>query len=1575
MQNLVPHFILENYAAGVYSGQMQVASLFVDISGFSAITNALSQHGSETAEVMADAMCRIFDPLVDAVYARGGFITTFAGDAFTALFPQAMQQVRQDTSQDIVAAHSLNALAAALAIQAHMVAQPVQETPYGRFPFAVKLGMGEGKTNWGILLPDAPGAKASYYFSGPAVESAAAAEHYAQPGNIVLSKEFAAALAGQVKTLPTGEDGCMRLLALNKSVELPEPAELSPARAWPCEEFFIPETILQREQRGELQNGEFRQVVSVFINLMGIHDSQDLAPFMQAVFVLQHQFGGYLTRVDFGDKGCNLLLFWGTPTSTEQDMESALQFTLALGEHTPGSYKAGITYYMVYAGLAGSARRCEWTCYGDGINLAARLMVAAPWGGIWLDERVANRAGCQFVIEKVGDYKFKGFAEAQPVYTLLEQGSVEFTEMFQGQMVGRQAELARLHEFIRPLFAPPGEKRFAGLLAVEGEPGLGKSRLVAEFLRSVSCVPLSNEDDGEKAWNGQNGIRSTLCQADPRVREPLNPFRYWLRRHFGQSTSESAARNKRAFGRIFDQLLAGLPDLDLQQELNRGRSFLGELIGLHWENSPYAELDPQGRYEITFSALKAFILAESLRCPLVLNVEDAHCLDDDSLAFIKRLVREVDAYPLAILATARSRLGNIPLFDELSYQRLELAPLKLQEVEELAQQLLGGTPHEALVALLDERAEGNPFFAEQILLYLREGGHLVRINGAWHLSERDLQDVLPADVRTVFTARLDCLDTDVKETVQAAAVLGREFDVQVLSHMLQDDPRLPDKLRRAEGEAIWKAISAMRYLFKHGLLRDAAYEMQLRSWRREMHYLAATALEHVYGQEHSVHYQEIAYHYESAYQQGLEKARQPACRYLQNAGQRAAAAYENAVALDFYSRALNLLNEVEDDSRYVLLLAREEMLHLMGERAAQAADLQALEGLTQSWQRPAEQADVHLRQARLASVTGDYAVAIEQAQAAAQKAQAAGQVNQEAAACLAWGEALWRQGSYAPAEERLKQALALARAAAQLEMETRVLHSLGSVAFHQSAYERASQHYQASLELAEALEKPALQARALLSLGNVALHQGHYPLAWRYYEQGLVFLRQVGDRMGEGKALNNLGVTSQRQGDYDAARDYYAQGLAIARQVNDRTIECMLLSNLGDVASDQGDYARARQDYSQSLEQARQMGNRQSEGIGLGSLGTVAHRQGDLAAADAYLQDSLTIFKQLGNRWAEAVGLNYLAAVDLSRGDTQAARAHFIQSLELARQLGDLHNQSRALDGLGRAALRQGEAQEATSYCQQSLELARQVGDRDGEGKTLHNLAQASLALGQLEQARSAFDQALALRQQLHQPQHAAEDLAGLAQTAWRCDDTAQARGYLDEMLSILAEFPALEGAENPFWAFLSAVHLLLALEDERGAPLLMQIQERLLAQGERLADEAAQRLFFEEVPENRALLAETLPGPTVGPAAVPGAPAAQPSAFQRLAQRMHTARIHRRVQRPSQPVQDSPPNQLAASLVRQESTPQRIAHLDAAGLEHLVQSALASAQSTPGTVIVIHIEQVSIENVHVSGNSQPEDK
>ena len=150
------------------------------------------------------------------------------------------------------------------------------------------------------------------------------------------------------------------------------------------------------------------------------------------------------------------------------------------------------------------------------------------------------------------------------------------------------------------------------------------------------------------------------CQADQTLRDPLNPFHYWLMRYFGQSHGQAEARNKRSFNRKLDDLVAETRDEALAMELDRTRSCLGALIGLHWPDSLYEELDAETRHENTLDGLKALIKAESRRQPIILHIEDAHWLDSDSAAFLERLTQDVDDFPIALVITMRPDPASSP---------------------------------------------------------------------------------------------------------------------------------------------------------------------------------------------------------------------------------------------------------------------------------------------------------------------------------------------------------------------------------------------------------------------------------------------------------------------------------------------------------------------------------------------------------------------------------------------------------------------------------------------------------------------------------------------------------------------------------------------------------------------------------------------------------------------------------------------------------------------------------------------------------------------------------------------------
>ena len=786
MHRLVSPFILEKLQTDDSAGRFQAYVLFVDVVGFSKMSNALAAHGQHGAEVLAGILRAVFDPLHRAVYSQAGFITTTAGDAFTAVFPVESdpQPVSSDTQPYSVGVAervgAKHALAAAWAIRTHMQAHDMQDTPYGTFPVAVKVGLTFGEVQWGILRSlngTQDTARAAYYFSGTAIDEAAGAESHARENDVVIGPAGIEIYSEFVRSEHV--DDYQRVLAIetalpsSDSVEIPDFSDPENGDRSGGQGLFFPQEVLALSAVGE-----FRESVNVFINLRGTPSAEQLQEFIRHVFQLQDKYGGVLNSVDFGDKGCKLLLFWGAPISHEKDVSRALDFLLELQEVSKISIRAGVTLRTGFAGFIGGDWHEEYTCFGYGVSLAARLMSGAPWESIWVDEPIGEVASSEFVVEYEEHFALKGFDEPQAAYVLLDRLQAKDATFYEGRMVGRFAELERLRSFVAPILNEDNKLRFAGMLVVSGEAGMGKSRLLHEF-------QLEFESDA-----GNEELQFFSCQTDQVVQTPLNPFRWWLRRYFSQSRQQSEARNKRAFSRKLRQVLA-VTEGELGELLEAGRSFLGALLDLHWEDSRFEKFEPQERYENTLRVLRALILAETLQKPTVFIIEDVHWLDSDSSEFINRLVRGVGKYPLAVLATSRVRpKSELPVIDGRPAQVLPLANLASSSIEDLISLRLEGPAHSSLVALLAERAGGNPFILEQLLLYLRDADLLSETENGWAPSvEASDPARLPRNVRQVFTARLDQLAPAVRDLVQTGAVLGRDYSAPIPSATLLQPSR------------------------------------------------------------------------------------------------------------------------------------------------------------------------------------------------------------------------------------------------------------------------------------------------------------------------------------------------------------------------------------------------------------------------------------------------------------------------------------------------------------------------------------------------------------------------------------------------------------------------------------------------------------------------------------------------------------------------------------------------------------------------------------------------------------------
>lgn len=1209
MHRLVPDIIIENYRAKNYHGSFRAVGMFLDLSGFSNLTDALMKQGQVGAEVLVGLMHDIFDPVVASIFEYGGMIVGFAGDGIMALFPVK--------STDRSAA--LNALAATQAIQHSLSEHSLRKTSYGLFKFSAKFGLSLGDASWGILH-SRDEKTATCYFRGQAIDAAAAGEHLAQPGDVILSPTLCDLLGGDIQL---SEGASYRRLA-GIAVPLPDPTPVVlPRFDESVLRIFVPENILHRDERGE-----FRQAVNLFMRFPDLSDDA-LQDFMRILLDLREQYGGLVNQLDFGDKGCNMLMLWGAPIAYENDIGRALNFVLDLKSRVDFPITAGVTYYIAHAGFIGGKMSESYTCYGWGVNLASRFMTSAPDGAIWVDERVARRIKNRFDYEYHGAQKFKGFETEQKVFTLL--GRKQHIETpHQGEFVGREEELGHLLTFMDPLWR--GE--FAGAFAIWGEAGIGKSRLVYEL---GVLLPLE-----------QRNLLWAICHSDQILRHSFNPFRYWLLRYFGFEPAMNEEEQKRAFDSHLDALLAHIPDPDLAEELNRTRSALGSLLDLEWPDSLYARLDAEGRYNNTVLALIALIKAESLRQPLALFIEDAQFIDEESRALLPRLKRALSTgnvnYPVAIICSAR-RSGSDALFgDTLFDDSMELSALSVQALTSLAEIQLGGAASSELIQLVQERSEGNPFFVEQVLVYLQEEKYIEISEQGWRLVKRLQESSLPADIRALLMARLDQLDANVRDAVQTASVLGREFEVPVLSAILADRPSLNRDLSVAERAEILLPLGRERYSFTHGLLRDSAYSMQMSSRRQELHFLAVEALEDIYENEIDHHYGEIAYHAERA------ALADKALHYLTLAGNRAFELYQNAQAADSFTRALTFVPQNDLRLRADFLLKRIEVYKRIGDRVRQLQDIQLFDEITSRIGDERLVAMAKVQSAHYHFTTGDYSNAMVLARSVLN-----GTMREPAV---------------------LMDAYSLT-ASSQLRL---------------GRLEESMETAQAGLRVAREFGLKGEEARTLSGMGLIAIEQTKLMQAMEYLQQSLILARETSNRFVEMTALNNMGNAAGYMGDYSMARDCYERCLLVFREQGDRYGEGLLLGNLGWVVGIQGDFSAALSYHQQSLLTAREVGNPYQESYTLINLSAVAGLEGRGAIAGEYARAAYDLCHTIGERSGEAWALLNMGHAYLLEEELELAQDAYEKSLQIRQDMRQINLSAEALSGLAQIALQRGDA-------------------------------------------------------------------------------------------------------------------------------------------------------------------------------------------------------------------------------------------------------------------------------------------
>jgi adenylate cyclase len=1052
--------------------------------------------------------------------------------------------------------------------------------------------------------------------------------------------------------------------------------------------------------------------------------------------------------------------------------------------------------------------------------------------------------------------------------------------------VARERELAQLDGLLERALAAEGLVCF-----VTGEAGSGKTALVTEFARRAQ-----ERDDDLAVAVGQSDAQTGVGDAHLPFREVLGQLTGDVEAKLAQGaiSEENASRLRKLL------VLSGQALVDVGPDLigvfvpgaglaARVGAFAAEKVG--WLDKLEKLVGKQregtgpGASGIEQSQIfeqYANVLAKlSNKHPLLLVLDDLQWADAASIGLLFRLARRIGGHRILLVGTYRPEEVAIGRAGERHPLEKVLAELKryhgdisvdLDRAEEVegrgfVDAFLNTEANKLAEGFRDKlfkHTGGHPLFTIELLRTMQERGDLVRDRrGRWVETPALAWGSLPERVEGVIEERIGRLEQELRQMLTVGSVEGEDFTAEVVARVQAAEAgglvrRLSGELERQHRLVRARGIRRLDpagqrlslYRFQHNLFQRYLYNELDEAERAYLHEDVGNALEELYGDEVDEIAVQLARHFEQA---GIaNKAR----IYLHKAGKQAADRFANDEAISYFSRALDLTPEGNPDERYALLLAREQIYGLQGERELQTQDLAALQELAQILGDNQKWTELALRQAAHADATSNYPAAVAAAQEAVRLAEAVQDTSSQAVGHLRWGAAAWHQGDSETARCQLEQALALSRAAGLRRVEASSLRSLGVVAGGQGDYDRAQTYSEEAVCICREEGDRLGESRTLINLGAVFSRQGDHARARACEEQALSVFREIGDRQREGVVLGNLGVASFQQGDLRAARTCYEQSRLISQEVGDRDSESRMLGNLGGVSGSLGDLAAARRFLERALLLVREIGRQRDESYVLNELGFTLAMQGDYAAAGDYCGRSLLLARELGDRWYEANALGNLGAICDRVGDYSGARHHYEASLEIAHSMGDRSTEARVLANLGLLCHHLGEDQPGRECSQHALEIAQELGDPQCEAYAVTHLGHALAGLGQLAEAADTYRQGLALRQELGQPHLATEPLAGLARVYLLQENPIEAQAFIKEILGHL-ESHTLEGTEEPLRIYLTCYRVLTANHDPRAADLLKTAHCLLQERAARIVDEELRRSYLENVPAHREIVQE----------------------------------------------------------------------------------------------------------------------
>lgn len=873
-----------------------------------------------------------------------------------------------------------------------------------------------------------------------------------------------------------------------------------------------------------------------------------LDPILQMMIDAVMTYGGTVAQI----QGDGIMALIGAPVAQEDHALRACYAALRMHQLAdrlvlPGYTGAPIRLHVGIAtgetlvGMIGTDLNRGYNAVGEVIHVAARLQSKAS-AGQTLCTGETNRQVAGFIrTRSLGMVAIRGIA--QPVEVVELESANDATMRFHTTAArgltalrGRERELAALHEAVARATGGTG-----GTVALSGEAGIGKSRLVWEVTRSARIAECHVLETGCAFFAGNS---------------PYYPIVDLLRRYFHVDPLDSADSNRwRARSRLAalrrplapaaEQALLAL--LDLQSD----------------EDRDWAKLEPPRRREAIESAFVDLILRLAAESPVVLVVEDLHWVDQETHALLLRLASQIADARVLLLVDFRPE-------HDLQWQpaegclRIGIEPLPWDAMLALAGQMLGG--ESSVLSLRQElvaRMAGNPFFLEETVRALEDAGVLVGERGRFRLSQDVTNVQTPSSVHAVLSARIDRLETLEKRLLQSAATIGSSFALRVLCTMMEDVPaESVHRHVRCLADAGLVVETSLypepRYGFKHALMQEVTYDALPQGRRRHQHAQIVSAIETLYASRLAEHVEELAYHAERG------EVWDRLARYARMAGQRAAAQSAYRAAARHFEQAIAAFEQLPPSEAVATEAIRTRFelrsaLFPLGEIARDLAHLRRAEELARDLSDRRLLAWVSAYMARDLALLGEPDAALAASERALELSQSVGDLDLLVLTRASIGQAHYALGNYALSAQTLRSLLS---DIANVDRKQRFgLPLPGHIMFRSWLIWSLSRLGDAEaidgvmaelLKIAADLDQPLAQTITRYSCGFALVNCGDLVRGVDYLEQALALCRRWDLTAWFTNVASCLGYAYARTG-------RIADGLELLRQAIERSRRLQLM--------------------------------------------------------------------------------------------------------------------------------------------------------------------------------------------------------------------------------------------------------------------------------------------------------------------------------------------------------------------------------------------------------------------------------